>query len=140
MYYAQIIFSGFNRRVHRSPGHQRPSPGHQRPRPGGSPRYDFHLVSALQRCCKYSKMIAFHGPTVFCELSKATFIPMYCAIVWPHLEYAMEANAPTMRADTNQLERVQRLATRLASPTQPLLDGTQTPPSRPYHGFQNFQK
>ncbi len=31
----------------------------------------------------------------------------------PHLEYAMEANAPTLRADINQLERVQRLATRL---------------------------
>ncbi len=32
----------------------------------------------------------------------------------PHtLQYAMEANAPTLRADINQLERVQRLATRL---------------------------
>ncbi len=31
----------------------------------------------------------------------------------PHLEYAMEASGPTLRADTNQLERVQRLATRL---------------------------
>ncbi len=30
-----------------------------------------------------------------------------------HLEYAMESNAPTLRADINQLERVQRLATRL---------------------------
>ncbi len=31
----------------------------------------------------------------------------------PHLEYAMEANAPTLRADINQLGRIQRLATRL---------------------------
>ncbi len=31
----------------------------------------------------------------------------------PHQEYAMEANAATLRADTNQLARVQRLATRL---------------------------
>ncbi len=31
----------------------------------------------------------------------------------PHLEYAMKANAPTLRADINQLEGVQRLATRL---------------------------
>ncbi len=31
----------------------------------------------------------------------------------PYLEYAMEANAPTLRADKNQLERVKRLATRL---------------------------
>ncbi len=47
----------------------------------------------------------------FCELSKAAFIPLCCAIVRSHLEYAMEANAPTLRADVNQLERVQRLAT-----------------------------
>ncbi len=49
----------------------------------------------------------------FCELSKAAFLPLDCAIVRPYLEYAMEANAPTLRADINQLERVQRLATRL---------------------------
>ncbi len=47
----------------------------------------------------------------FCELSKTAFTPLYCAIVRPHLEYAMETNAPTLRADINQLlERVQRLA------------------------------
>ncbi len=49
----------------------------------------------------------------FCELSKASFTPLYCAFVRPHLEYAMEANAPTLRAGINQLERVQPLATRL---------------------------
>ncbi len=48
----------------------------------------------------------------FCELSKTAFTPLYCALV-PHLEYAMEANVPTLRADINQLERAQRLATRL---------------------------
>ncbi len=53
----------------------------------------------------------------FCEPPKTMFIPLYCALVRPHLEYAMEANrvcnAPTVKADINQLERVQRLATRL---------------------------
>ncbi len=48
----------------------------------------------------------------FCEISKTAFTPVYCALVRPHLEYAMEANAPTLNADINQLERVQRLATR----------------------------
>ncbi len=50
---------------------------------------------------------------LFCDLSKATFNPLYCAIVRPRLEHAMEANAPKLRADINQIERVQRLATRL---------------------------
>ncbi len=49
----------------------------------------------------------------FCELSKTAFTPTNCALVRPHLEYAMEANAPTLRADINQLERVQHLARRL---------------------------
>ncbi len=49
----------------------------------------------------------------FCKLSKTAFTPLYCALMRPHLEYAMGANAPTLRADINQLERVQRLATRL---------------------------
>ncbi len=49
----------------------------------------------------------------FCELSKTAFTPLYCALVRPHLEYAMDVNTPTLRADKNQLERVQRLATRL---------------------------
>ncbi len=47
----------------------------------------------------------------FCELSKSAFTPLYCALVPPHLEYAMEANAPTLRAGINQLERAQRHAT-----------------------------
>ncbi len=50
-----------------------------------------------------------------CELSKTAFTPFYCALVQPHLEYAMEANTPTLREDINQLERVQRLATRLVT-------------------------
>ncbi len=47
------------------------------------------------------------------ETAKTAFTPLYCALVRPHLEYVMEANAPTLRADKNQLERVQRLPTRL---------------------------
>ncbi len=47
----------------------------------------------------------------FSELSKTAFIPLCCTIVRPHLVYAMKANASTLRADKNQLERVQRLAT-----------------------------
>ncbi len=34
-------------------------------------------------------------------------------LVRAHLRYAMETNAPTLKADIKQLERIQRLATRL---------------------------
>ncbi len=47
----------------------------------------------------------------FCELPKTVFTPLYCDLERPHLDYAMEANAPTLRAEINQLERVQRLST-----------------------------
>ncbi len=40
-------------------------------------------------------------------------ISLYYAIVRPHLEYAIEASDPTPRAETNQLDRVLRLAARL---------------------------
>ncbi len=47
----------------------------------------------------------------FSDLSKAAFISLNCVIVWPHLEYATEANSPTLRGDINQRKRAQRLAT-----------------------------
>ncbi len=39
----------------------------------------------------------------FSELSRAAFIRMYCAIVWPHTEYAMEANPANLRTDFSHL-------------------------------------
>ncbi len=41
----------------------------------------------------------------FSELSKTACTPLYCALVLPHLEYAMEANAHTLRADISQHSR-----------------------------------
>ncbi len=50
----------------------------------------------------------FHGLKILLRT-----ISLYYAIVRRHLEYAIEASAPTPGADTNQLDRVQRLAARL---------------------------
>ncbi len=47
----------------------------------------------------------------FMDFSKAAFFPLFCAIVRPHLEYAMDANAQTLRADSNHLKRIQCLTT-----------------------------
>ncbi len=56
-----------------------------------------------------ARRLLFMLPRWSSELSKAGFIPMYCAIARPHLEYAMEASSLNIRAIINHLERVQRL-------------------------------
>ncbi len=51
----------------------------------------------------------------FQDLSKSAFIPLYWALVRPHLEYGMPACSPNLVADINHLERIQRLATRMVT-------------------------
>ncbi len=48
---------------------------------------------------------------LFSELSTSAFIQLYCTMLRPHLESALEANAPTLKADIKELERAERLAT-----------------------------
>ncbi len=48
-------------------------------------------------------------------LSKSAFIPLYEALVHPHVEYCMPACSPNSVVDINYLERIQRLATRLVT-------------------------
>ncbi len=49
----------------------------------------------------------------FQDLSKSGFIPLFGALVRPHLEYGMPACSPNLVAEINHLEWIQRLATRL---------------------------
>ncbi len=51
----------------------------------------------------------------FQDLSKQVFIPLYVALVRPHLEYGMLACSPNLVAGINHLERIQRLAIRLVT-------------------------
>ncbi len=51
----------------------------------------------------------------FQGLSKSAFIPLYGALMRPHLEYGMPACSPYLVAGINHLERIQRLATRLVT-------------------------
>ncbi len=50
----------------------------------------------------------------FQDVSKSVFIPLYEALVRPHLEYySMPACSPNLVADINHLEQSQKLARRL---------------------------
>ncbi len=46
-----------------------------------------------------ARRLLFLVRTSFCEVSMTAFSPLYCALVRPHLEYAMEANTTALRAD-----------------------------------------
>ncbi len=71
----------------------------------------------------------------FQDLSKWAFIPLYEALVRPHLEYGM----PNRVADINHLERIQRLATRLVTDNRHL-PYEERPQRMSLHSLQRRQR
>ena len=49
----------------------------------------------------------------FRKLDKEGFLIIYKGYIRPHLEYAIQAWSPYLKGDINQLEKVQRRATKL---------------------------
>ncbi len=43
----------------------------------------------------------------------SALIPLCNTLVWPHLDYTIQASSPILTAGLNHLQRMQRLATRL---------------------------
>ncbi len=73
-----------------------------------------NVFSPSAQCIKAANMarrLIFMIRRSFLDLSKSAFIPIYGALVRPHLEYGMTACS----ADINHLERIQRFATRLVT-------------------------
>ncbi len=67
----------------------------------------------LSEAANKARRLIFKIRHSFQDLSKSAFIPLYGALVRPHLEYRMPACSPYLAADINHLERIQRLATRV---------------------------
>ncbi len=78
----------------------------------------YQRISPSAQCTEAANMarrLIFMIRRSFQDLSKSAFIPLYGALVRPHLEYGMPARSQNPVADINLLERIQRLATRLAT-------------------------
>ncbi len=119
----------------------------------GLPMIRFSSYQCITECTmNTARQLLFVVRRSLAELSKAAFIPLYCAIVRAHLDYAMKANFPNLRADTNHLERVPAPWNTIcerppsltiwgkASPTPPFLTGTQMHSSWPHPGLHNFHR
>ncbi len=86
----------------------------------------FTSVQCIEAANK-AKQLIFKIRHSFQDLSESAFIPLYETLVRPRLEYVMPACSSSLVADINNLERSQRLATRLVAG---LRDPPRPPPPR----------
>ncbi|CAH8451171.1 unnamed protein product [Dicrocoelium dendriticum] len=67
--------------------------------------------------CRYAANKArrelFRLRRALCNTKPEVFLPLYKAVVRPHLEYCVQAWSPYLRGDVLCLEKIQRLATRM---------------------------
>ncbi len=64
-------------------------------------------ANVLAAANKARRMLYFIKRSFTC-LTKEIFVPLYSALVRPHLEYAIQANCPCLKKDINHPERIQR--------------------------------
>ncbi len=68
-----------------------------------------HRIAAVKK----ARAALFLVKRSFVSLKPAVFLPLYCNLVRPHLEYAIQATSPYLKKDIYHTERFQRLATRM---------------------------
>ncbi len=73
----------------------------------------FKPSSNCAAATKRARVAHFPIKRSFTHLTPNIFRPLYCALVRPHLEYAIQAAAPYLKKDIDYIEKVQRLATRV---------------------------
>ncbi len=128
------------------------STGHRRKRPRDSPRRDLHRVSPLHRGCEYSKAFAVLDPKILLwNIQDSVYPALLCLNAASsricsggQLPNSEGGYKPTWEGPTPCNTASERSSSRAiwgkASPTQPLLAGTQTPPSWPHPDLQIFQR
>ncbi len=77
--------------------------------------YMFSSSAQCTEAANKARRLIFMIRITFQDPSKSAFIPLYGALVRPHLEYGMPACSPNLVADINHLKRIQRFATRLVT-------------------------
>ncbi len=73
-----------------------------------------HSIHCIEAASKAGRML-FMIRRSFAELSVSAFAALYNTLVWPNLEFAMQACSPNLVADADCLEQIQQLATRLVN-------------------------
>ncbi len=68
-------------------------------------------ANVLTAANKARGMLYFIKKSFTCP-TKEIFVPLYNALLRPHLEYAIQANCPYLKKDIYHLERIQRASTR----------------------------
>ncbi len=86
-------------------------PGYRRPRP--VTRLSLRQCTAMRLQMQRDSCSSWYARISWNYLHQSLSLCTVPTFVLPSLEYAMEASAPTLRADINQLRRAQRFATRL---------------------------